>query len=744
MIGSRPVKNQRPANRINQWLKASLALSVLIVGVAMYVSSPIVACENEEAMVDKSSRPKRALLRDDRERWEPNPAAQKTGTAQDSQGSGQTKRFQIADLEKIVRVSDPQIAPDDKSIAVVVSRVNMKDDRRDDEIVLIDTASGAQRTMTARKGASSPRWSPTGDRLAFLSVVGEGKDAAPQLFLLPMNGGDAKQLTNGPDAVEQFAWRPDGKTIAYVIPDPTDKKAIEAHQDVFEVGDTDFLEISAAKSSHLWMVSADGEEARRVTSGAWSLPVVFPPSPPSSPLSWSPDGKSLVITKQETSEPGDNDLTTIQILDATTGQTRKLTSHEKFESAGEYSPDGSLIAYWYPRDGDPNNENEILVAASGMQTGAANGAAGNAGIDVTHGLDRNIQRAIWMPDGKSLLIGGHDATGTNLWLQPLDRPAKRLNLGDIEPSWLFWIDAMVGPKGDIAFTGSTPGHPTELYYMTSADSVPHRLTQYNDWISSVALGQPERIEWQGPNGFHEDGVLLHPPDFSKDKKYPLVLLIHGGPTASSTMSFGSLAQLLAAQGYLVFQPNYRGSDNLGNAYQRAIYRDAGDGPGRDVMAGLAAVEKMGIVDTNKIAVSGWSYGGYMTSWMIGHYHVWKAAVSGAAVNDLIEEATLSDSNRSSYYGMGGSPWVGDNWKIYREQSPIAYASQIRTPTLILCDTGDFRVPITQSFEMYHALKDNGVTTKFYAYPVAGHFPGDPVRVADVYTRWVDWIKQCLK
>lgn len=717
----------------------------MIFGAAIHASSPILASESQEGTADKLSRPKPGAWRDDRGRSKPNQAVQKTDLGHVSQGSGtQTKRFQIADLEKIVRVADPQIAPDDKSIAVVVSRVNMKDDRRDNEIVLIDIASGAQRTLTARKSASSPRWSPSGDRLAFLSVAGEGKEAVSQLFLLPMNGGDAKQLTNGPDAVEQFAWRPDGKMMAYVTPDATDKKAIEAHQDVFEVGDTDFLETSAAKSSHLWMVPADGGEAKRVTSGAWSLPIVFPPSPPSSPLSWSPDGKSLVITKQETSEPGDNDLTTIQVLDATTGQMRKLTSHEKFESAAEYSPDGSSIAYWYPRDGDPNNENEIFVATAGWGTGATNGANGNAGIDVTHGVDRNIQRAIWMPDGKSLLIGGHDAIGTNLWLQPLDGAAKRLNLADVEPSWLFWIDVMVGPKGDIAFTGSTPGHPTELYYMGSADSPPRRMTQFNDWISSIALGQPEGIEWQGPNGFHEDGVLVRPPDFSKDKKYPLVVLIHGGPTASSTLGFGALAQVLAAQGYLVFQPNYRGSDNLGNAYQRAIYRDAGDGPGRDVMAGIAAVEKTGIVDTDKVAVSGWSYGGYMTSWMIGHYHIWKAAVSGAAVNDLIEEATLADGNRSSYYMMGGSPWVGENWKIYREQSPIAYASQIRTPTLILCDTGDFRVPITQSFEMYHALKDNGVTTKFYAYPVAGHFPGDPVRAADVYTRWVDWIHQYLK
>jgi dipeptidyl aminopeptidase/acylaminoacyl peptidase len=650
--------------------------------------------------------------------------------------AAQGQRIQISDLEKIVRVSDPQISPDDRAIAIVVVRANMKDDRFDSELALVDIASGAQRILTfGRKGTGSPRWSPTGDRLAFLAVAGSGKDEQEQIFVLPMNGGDAKQITSAAQGVEQFAWRPDGKAIAFVSPDePANKKEIEAHNDAFEVGDTDYLETSAALPSHLWLISVDGGEAKRLTSGTWSLPIVFPPSPPSSPLSWSTDGKSLVITRQEKPEPGDGDLTALQILDVETGKLRKLTSHEKFESAGVFSPNGSQIAYWYPRDGDPNNENEIYLTAS----------TGGDGIDLTRPIDREVQRAVWMPDGKSLLLGGHDGTGVSLWLQALPGKARRIDLGAIQPAWSFWVDMTVGPKGDVAFTGSTAAHPAELYYMSSVDAAPKALTNFNAPIAPLNLGRVQSIDWQGPDGFREDGVLTYPPDFAKDQKYPLVLLIHGGPQASSTIGFDSLGQIIAAHGYLVFEPNYRGSDNLGNAYQRAIYRDAGAGPGRDVMAGLAEVEKMGIVDTDKIAVSGWSYGGYMTSWMIGHYHIWKAAVSGAAVNDLIAEATVSDGNRTDYYGMGGSPWVGDNWKIYREQSPVTYAANIHTPTLILCDTGDFRVPIDQSYEMYHALKDNGTPVQFFAYPVSGHFPGDPVRIEDVFKRWTGWIDKYLK
>lgn len=652
-----------------------------------------------------------------------------------TRAKAQQHRFQVSDTEKLVSVADPQVSPDDKSIAVMVARQNMKEDGTDSEIVLIDIATAEQRVLTSgHKHASSPRWSPDGKHLAFIAAAGEEKDAKPQVFVLPMEGGDSRKITDAPDGVEQFAWRPDGKMIAYVTPDPTDKKAIAAHHDSFQVGDTDYLETAAAQPSHVWVVSSDGSGAKRITSGSWSLPIVFPPSPPASPLSWSPDGNSLLITHQETPEPGDGDMTTVQVLDVSSGKTRKLTSHTHVESTAIFSPDGSQVAYWYTKDGDLNNQNEVFVT----------GASGGDGTDVTAGIDRNILRAIWMPDGKTLLVGGHDGVGTSLWVQPVGGAAKKLNLGDIEPSWGFWVDATVGPKGDIAFTGSTASHPGELYYMSSADATPRRLTNYNDWISSIEVARAEGIEWQGSNGFHEDGVLDYPPGFSKGNKYPLVLLIHGGPQASSTIGFDMLGQLIAAQGYLVFQPNYRGSDNLGNSYQRAIYRDAGDGPGRDVMAGVASVEKMGIVDEDKIGVSGWSYGGYMTSWMIGHYHIWKTAVSGAAVNDLTMEAAVSDGNRTDYPSMGGSPWVGDNWKIYREESPITYAAQIKTPTLILCDTGDFRVPIVQSYEMYHALKDNGTTTEFYAYPVFGHFPGDPVHREDVMTRWIGWLNKYLK
>ena len=198
-------------------------------------------------------------------------------------------------------------------------------------------------------------------------------------------------------------------------------------------------------------------------------------------------------------------------------------------------------------------------------------------------------------------------------------------------------------------------------------------------------------------------------------------------------------------GFFVFQPNYRGSINLGDAYQHAIFRDTGEGPGKDVMAGLKKIEQLGLIDTSKIGISGWSYGGYMTSWLNGKYpDKWKAALEGAALNDWVMDYTIAFYQTFDLYFFGGSPWVKKYWKIWREQSPIIFASRVKAPTLILGDVGDPNVPIINSYEMYHALRDNGVVTEFYAYPVDTHFPHDIVRTTDVYKRWIEWMEKYVK
>jgi dipeptidyl aminopeptidase/acylaminoacyl peptidase len=641
------------------------------------------------------------------------------------------KRFALDDAAKIVRLSDPQISPDGQAIVIVVARANYKDNRWDNELVLVEVATGAQRVLTyERHDVKQPRWSPSGDRLAFIAAALTDKEQKPQIFVLPMNGGEAKRLTSAPNGVQHYAWKPDGHEIAFVTADDSPNKKIGNREIAFEVGNDHFLTTAAATPSHIWLTALNGDKARRLTSGAWSLAVTLPPGAPAPALSWSPDGNSIAFVKQATPHSGDSDQRSVQILEVASGAIRGLTGTTTWESQPVFSPDGLHIAYWYPRDGVRGSANEINVTS----------AAGGAGIPVTRTLDRNVFRSLWMPDSRSLLTGGNDGTRAVLWLQPLEGPAHRLELGMINPTGLF--DVSVNKDGAIAFTGSTPQRPVELYYLSSPQASPKQLSDFNGAIAALELGKVEKVEWTH-DGYHMDGVLTFPPDFAPGRSYPLVVYIHGGPRGASREMFNERVQLMAMHGWVVFEPNYRGSDNLGNTFQYAIVHDTGDGPGRDIMAGIEMLQTRGFVDPSRMAVSGWSYGGFMTTWLIGHYHVWKAAVAGASVTDWTDTYNLADWNVLTSHELGGSPWTGDAEKAYRAQSPITYAPQSKTPTLILADTGDVRVPITQSYKLYHALHDNNVPVQFIAYPVAGHAPLDPVRQQDVNRRWIEWLEKYL-
>jgi dipeptidyl aminopeptidase/acylaminoacyl peptidase len=641
--------------------------------------------------------------------------------------------FTTADITRIVRLSDPQLSPDGRSIALVTTRANLTDNRWDNDIVLVEVASGAQRTLTnARKRAGTPRWSPSGDRLAFTASVKVGENETPQVFVMPMQGGDARQITQAPGGVQQYAWRPDGREIVYVTEDePAVKDAHKKGTDAFEISSNDYLTTEAPTPAHIWLTSADSGTPRRLTQGSWSLPISFPPGPPSSPISWSSDGKSIAFTRQQRPYPGETEKTAVQLLDVATGAIRPLTSHTLVEAFPQWSPDGTRIGYLYGRDGDVVNVTDAYLTTP----------SGGEGANLTRGLDRMFYRILWMPDSKSFIVGANDIDRVSLWQVPVSGTPRKLDLGGISPSNGFWLDLNVGPSGAMTFTGSDATHPAELYYMSSATSAPKRLTSFNTPIAALTLGRADTFDWKGPDNFAENGVVTYPPDFDPNKKYPVILFIHGGPNAASLLTFSAASQAMAGRGYIVFSPNYRGSDNFGNTYYRAVVKNAGDGPGRDVMAGLAVLKQRPYVDSTRIFVTGTSYGGYMTSWLIGHYGGWKAAVAGAAVTDLADQYNFGDGNVGWSYFTGGSPWTEEGEKLTRVQSPITYVRNMKTPTLITSTTGDVRVPVTQSYKLFRALSDLGVETKFIAYPVGGHGPGDPVRLRNWYDRWLAWIEQ---
>ena len=625
------------------------------------------------------------------------------------------RNLELADLEWLVQLSQPAISPDGSSVALISSRISYEQNRENRSLELVDLATGERRDLVpARPRVRNPQWSPSGDRLAFLDSAENGPG---HLYVLPMVGGEARQITSGGQGVQFYKWSPDGRSIVYGrTEEAEEKKGEERHNRSFEVGDNSYLTRSEPLSTHLWRVPTDGGEPERLTQGPDSV----------DEFAWAPDGEMLALRVRPTPHTGAIIRANVQLLDLKTGK-RSVLAHMPGRGL-RFSPDGQLLAFIASRG------EEMWFVPSGVFVVPGEGGEPR---DVTAGLDRDVRFAKWLPDGSGLHVMGPDVIRNRIWHQPLDGPAQPLELGDVNPA----TDLYLSDDGRISFIGMERYRPHELYVMNAPVGSPQRVTDVNGAIVSRQLGQNETVIWPGPDGFELSGVLTYPPGYEAGRKYPLVLDIHGGPMGTSTETFRAVTQIMASRGWLVFQPNYRGSNNQGTAFQRAVVNDAGDGPGRDVMSGVELLKRRGLVDESRIAVSGWSYGGFMTAWLTAHYDGWAAAVAGAAVTDWFDWYSMADLNTWAGFGLGGSPWLNDNAANYWRQSPISYAHQIRTPTLILSTTGDERVTISQSYKLYHALKDNDVEVRFIAYPVSGHFPSDPVHTRDVYRRWIDWIEE---
>ena len=641
--------------------------------------------------------------------------------------------YSLEDLRLLVGVSSVQLAPDGKTVAVITSRANFAENKNESALCAVDVASGEVRVLSqGRKSVSQPTWSPDGATLAF--VAPDAKDE-PQVWLLPIHGGEARQFTHSPTGIEHFSWRPDGRAIAFAAKDAEpERTGEEKHLKTLRLGDQDLFLRTPSLPRHAWLQTLDADDAKRLTSGEWSIEFVLPPSSPASSLAWSPDGKKIALTRVPAPQSGQLDLGRVMLLDVESGALEPLDSVDRYQTAPTFAPDGSGVLVRYPRDGKPQFLSDLYLS---------NGGTG-PGVDVTRALDRHVFGAEWMPSGKEFLTACNERDGVGLWIVPLDTHAKarELDLDGLVVSGAFGYDCCVAPTGAIAFSASRANLPAEVYVMDSAAAKPRRLTRFNAWAEERRAARMERITWKTHDGMEADGVLALPDDLSTPR--PLVLVIHGGPTSASKTSFSMLPQLMAAKGWIVFSPNYRGSDNLGHAFANAIFDDAGEGPGRDVMAGVAELKKRACVDSKRAFVTGWSYGGFMTTWLLGKYpNEWTAGVAGAAVTDWTDMYNFADGNVGIRHQFGGSPWMPEFAEKYRAQSPITYATNIRAPTLILTNLEDYRVPPTQSYALYHALKDHGVETEFIGFQGRTHASSDPVNARERAKLWMGWIESHL-
>jgi len=614
--------------------------------------------------------------------------------------------FGIEHSEKICRVMEPKFSPDGSRVAFVVARPNYPDNAWASELYLVGWKTRTTKQLTYGRGTvRAPRWSPSGEQLAFLATA----DGKSQIFVIDLAGGEARQITTAPTGVSQYEWRPDGAAFAFLSVDEAPK--LEKFDDAFEVEAGDYLKQAPVEPSHIWTIPAGGGQASRLTSGKWSV----------SQLVWSPDGSEIAFRAQPSAGSRDMYRAYVSRIPAAGGTATPIADMaERHCRPVQYSPDGRWMLAACALEGLVKNQGELVLVP----------AKGGPWVYLSRSIDRDFGFGVWA--GETIYASAVDGAGVGLWTlrasgAPLRWKTGRIDFGMFD----------VSRDGHIVAAAMLPNRPPELYSITSPEAEPERLTDLHAEIAKLELGHTEWLTWKSSDGLPLSAVVTFPPDFDSVRKYPLLVLIHGGPWGSSLDSFSSRTQLFAARGWIVFEPNYRGSNNAGNALLSAIYRDHGAGPGRDVMSGLAILKQRPYVDSARVGVSGWSYGGYMTTWLIGHYDGWKAALVGAPVIDLSDDYNLNDIelNHAAY---GDTLSMPKDLELLREQSPITYVDRMHTPLLMISDTGDVRVPVTQSYKLLHALKERGQEAHLVLYPVAGHFPGDPVRSRDIERRWVEW------
>jgi dipeptidyl aminopeptidase/acylaminoacyl peptidase len=645
----------------------------------------------------------------------------------------------LRDYRALVRIASPRFSPDGSKIAFLTVRSDFARDRYDATLRVVETAGGGARVLVqGMRGLHLPRWSPDGRTVAFIADAAGGK---PQIFTVAAAGGKPRQLGNAPHGVEQFAWSPDGRTVAFVTPDasPLSAEDVRTHHDLFTIHDDDYLIERPPVPSHIWLLPVRGGPARQLTRGSTSVLEGPPPFAGGvSAPSWSADGHWIAYTQQANADDGRTDQTRIVAVNVATGEERPLTQNTSYEYTPRFAPRGDTVAWLYPHGPGPVSVMDLFVGVP--DAGAAR--------DVSAGLDRDVGADFaWLPDGSGLVGIAADGVRQTLYVQPLRGDGHALDLGDLNA-----LDVAVSPRGALAVVADGAAQAPELYLLPSIASgaSPTRLTDVNRAFEAYTYPRSIEVRWTAPDGQPNDGILTYPGGYQAGRRYPLIVFSHGGPEAASTEDFdtgeiGPLRELFAADGYLVFEPNYRGSDNLGSAHEHAIFRDPGDGPDSDVISGIRTLEAQGTVDTARIAVVGHSYGGYMTAWLIGHQHFWRCAVVADGVTDWTQEYELTGAGNLAWTSgsLGGSPWDSASAELYRTGSPITYAGRITTPTLILSGTADITVPITESFALYHALASRNVPVKFIGIPGAHHSPQDPVHRELYYGAIEEWVVQHL-
>src|SRR5579859_4203839 len=646
----------------------------------------------------------------------------------------------VDDLLELRIASDPQISPDCSMIAFTLLHTHRDRNTTGSAIWLAKSTGGKSdppRQVTS--GAyhdMSPRWSPDGRSLAFIS----DRTGTPQIYLLAMNGGESRQVSTLAQGVSEYSWRPDGQLfLAHSGWKPSDDQGL--HSDtttpaqVYGRLDAHWNGIGYkhGRYQQLWLLPLEGGEALRLTSEPVDL----------TQSCWSPDGTEIVFCANRRPDPDLSVSQALWVLTVTTGQMRRLTPEEGLAQMPSWSPDGAHIAYLYSADqSESGNMVPWIVAARGEETAhpAVQGAEEltcQAWV-IDELRDEYLMRPQWYPDSKALLVAAQERGQVHLFqLDLTNNLLTNLTSGNGR-----YISPQISPNGQmIAMIRADWFTPGDLWNMESNGQNLRKLSRVNDaLLQSRQLIRPRRISWQAADGLEIEGWLYLPP-LREEAKVPLILAPHGGPSLAWGDSYVHEFQVLAGRGYAVLAPNPRGSAGYGETFCRKILNDWGGADFQDLMAGLDHSIATEPIDEKRLGIGGLSYGGYMTNWAITQTGRFKAAVSRNGISSLSTSGLLSD--QSLWFNI-----VMSDEALQRERSPLTFADRITTPLLLLHAADDLRCPFSEALQLFVVLRKRKQRVELVRYPDVSHLMdwpsvGTPQQRIDRLRRTIEWFERFL-
>ena len=634
--------------------------------------------------------------------------------------------LQIADFYRLRTLGDPQRSPDGAWVAYTVTRVDSVKDRGDSDIwwTSWDGATSV-RITSSDESETSPRWSPDGRQLAFLSSRQGSKGS--QIWLLNRAGGEAERISDIKGGVSSLAWAPDGKRLALVVsdPDPAADSA-NAKPNPIVVDKYHFKQdgqgLIGPQRAHLYVFDLATRKADQITRG----------DADDGAPAWSPDGKWLAFTSQREPDAERYDNGDVYVVEARAGaEPKRLTTFQgNDEGPLSWSPDGSLVVY---RQGQ---EPKYFGYGGGFGTVAVVSPNGGGPRLLATSLDRVVSGSRWSRDGKSII-----GTVVDDQRQYLVRIRVDGSGVDRITSSVPVINAFSeGADGGIAALGSSPSEPGELFAVES-NGTTRQLTHHNAWLDEVSLSTVEPVVSKSDDGTEVHGILRLPAGAVAGRKLPTIVRVHGGPAGQDAFQFDFEKELLAARGWAVVAPNYRGSSGRGAAYTIAIAGDWCNKEVRDIHGMVDALVKSGVADEQHLGVGGWSYGGVLTDCLVASDTRFKAATSGAGVSNVF--GMYGHDQYVVQYDLElGQPWKNvDKW--LKISTAFFHADRIKTPTLFLGGALDANVPVLGGEQMYEALKSLGIETELIVYPGEYHGIRRPSFQRDRFERYIAWYSKYL-